>query len=408
MRLLPLLTIFLSPLGAQSGWSVPTLVTALNTPASDSGPHLALDGLTAHWTSFTSGNWEVYSAIRPTLSSAWGAPAQELVLSDPTAVDSEPFLSADGLSIYFASSRTGTAGSFDIMRATRPSTGAPWNPPTFVTELNSTGADSSPAVTADDLELYFLTTGWSAPFPPQNALFVAKRASTGVPFGTPTLVAELSTPNTHRDVHIAPDGLTILYTEYDTTIARIRVWQATRTNRNAPFNAPAVRTEFDTVGTFQGVYSISVTQDGHEMLLAAGFPTASGSQELMQSNFEGLTSDGVPTASNNANLHFRDSANPGRAYALALALGNTGFPLGTRTVPIDGDAIFALTFGVGLPPATTGFLGTLDAGGNAVATLANPLSALIGVHLWAGAFTLIPSAPRGVATISNAVELELQ
>jgi hypothetical protein len=316
----------------------------------------------------------------------------------------EPFLSADGLSLYFGSSRTGTAGSFDIMRATRSTPSSPWNPPTFVTEVNSTAADSSPCLTEDELELYFLTTGWGAPFAPQNALFVAKRASTTVPFGTPTLISELSTPNTHRDVHISPDGLQILYSELDPGTRRVRIYRATRTNRTAPFSAPAPVTEFDSVGS--GVYSVSVTRDGLEAVL--GGPHTVGSQELVETHFNGLASDGAPSLLAPASLHLRDSTSPGRAYALALALGNTGFPLGTRTVPIDADALFFLTFATSYPPVTTGFVGVLSAQGTAVGTLFNPLPALSGIHIWACGFTLVPSAPRGVQTISNAVELEWQ
>jgi len=408
MRLLPVLPALslLAPLSAQ-GWSAPTLVTAFNTSASDTGGHLSPDGLTAHWTSFTSGNWEFYSSTRPSRTSAWSAPVLETVLSDP-AVDSEPFLCASGLTIYLASLRTGGLGGYDILRATRATATSPWNPPTFVTEVNSSGSDSAPVLTADELELYFLTTGWNAPNPPQNAIFVAKRTSTSLPFGTPALVTELSTPNTHRDVHVAPDGLAILYTEFDPSISRIRVYRATRTNRASQFNPAAVVTEFDAVGTLSGVFSVSTTQDGNEMLLAAGFAAAAGSQELMESHFDGLTTDGAPTSVAPVTFHVRDSANPGRVYALALALGNTGFSLGSRTVPIDGDALFSVTFGAGVGPFTTGFLGVLDAQGTAVGTLVNPLPSLNGLHLFACAFTLVPSSPFGVRTISNAVEVELQ
>ncbi|MEZ5964974.1 MAG: hypothetical protein R3F56_14160 [Planctomycetota bacterium] len=407
MRLLPSLATLTLPLAAQ-GWSPPTLATALNTTATDTGGHLSADGLTAHWSSFVSGNYEIWSATRTTRASAWSAPILETALSDASAVDSEPFLCADGLTIYFASSRVGTAGSFDIMRATRPTTGSTWGAPTFVTELNSTDPDSAPSLTADELEIYFLTTGWGAPNPPQNAIAVAKRSSRAVPFGVPTIVAELSTPNTHRDVQVSPDGLSILYTEYDSSIARIRVWQAVRTNRSAPFGTPAPRTEFDAVGTSLGVYSVSVTQDGRDMLLAAGFPAAAGGQELLESLFDGLVSEGAPGLIDPVRLHVYDSGSPGSVYALALALGNTGFALGTRTVPIDGDALFVATLGVGLPPFSSGFLGNLDAQGAATGILANPLAALRGLHLYACAFTLVPSAPRGVRTISNPIELELQ
>lgn len=405
MRLLPFLTFSLvAPLAAQSGWSAPTLLTALNTTAADTGGHISLDGLTAHWSSFVSGNWEFYSSTRPTRTSAWGAPVLETALSDPSAVDNEPFLCADGLTIYFASQRTGGPGSFDILRATRPTTGSPWGTPTFVSELNSTAADSAPALTEDELELYFLTTGWGAPFAPQNAIFVAKRTSTAMPFGTPTLVSELSTPNTHRDVHITPDGLQILYSELDPGTRRVRIYRATRTNRASPFGAAAPITELDGVGS--GVYSVSITRDGLEMML--GGPQSVGSQELLESHFDGLTSEGAPTLASPARLYVRDSANPGRVYALALALGNTGFALGSRTVPIDADPLFLTTFGTSLPPITTGFLGVLSGQGTGTATVATPFPGLSGLHVFACAFTLLPSAPMGVQTISNAVELEFQ
>ncbi len=388
-------------------WSVPGFATALNSTAADTGCHLSLDGLTAHFNSFRSGNWEIYSATRASRTAPFGAPALEANVSDPAAVDNDPFLSADGLTLWLSSSRAGTAGSFDLMRATRPSLVSPWGAPTFVTEVNSTAADASPSLTADGLELYFLTTGWGAPFAPNNAIFVAKRANAASPFGMPTLVAELSNANTHRDVDISTDGLRILYTEFDAT-RRVRVYQAKRTNRTATFDPPVVLTEFDTVGTTLGVYSVSVTEDGHDMLLAANFAAAAGSQELLTSSFDGLSSVGVPSTTSAVLFPYRDAARPFASYALALAAGNTGFPLGARTVPIDADAIFVASFGTGIPPITTGFFGSLDASGNATGSLTNPLAALIGIRLYAAGFTLDRAAPFGVATISNAVAVELQ
>src|SRR5690606_77626 len=149
------LLILVAPVAAQHGWSAPVPIAALNTVGADTGAHISPDGLTMHWASSVSGNWEIYSATRTARGAPWGAPVLETVLSDPTAVDSEPFLSADGLTIYFASQRPGGTGSTDIMRATRPNPTAPWGQPTFVTELNSSGADAAPAVTEDELEIYF-------------------------------------------------------------------------------------------------------------------------------------------------------------------------------------------------------------------------------------------------------------
>lgn len=394
-----------SLLAAQSGWSPPTLLTSLNTTASDTGAHLSADGLTLYWVSYTSGNWEIYSATRPARTAAWGAAVLETALNDP-AVENEPHLAPDGLSIYFGSQRAGSAGSFDILVSTRASTGSPWNPPTFVTEVNSGAADSSPSITEDGLELYMLTTGWGAPYAPQNAIFVARRASTALPFGAPTLVNELSTPNTHRDVEVAPDGLSITYTEYDSGARRNHVWRATRTHRSLPFGTPAILTEFDTVGTSVGVYSFSRSRDGLEVVLAAN--QAVGSQELMTGTFDGLTTDGAPSLIAPVVFHYRDSASPSRGYALALSGGNTGFPLGARTVPIDPDGLFLSTFAAGLPPFTTGFFGLLDAQGEGMGTLVNPAPVFVGLPLYAGGFTFDFASPYSIRTISNAVAIQLQ
>src|SRR5690606_10358869 len=147
---------------------------------------------------------------------------------------------------------------------------------------NSSGADAAPAVTEDELEIYFLTTGWNAPNPPQNAIAVAKRQSTALPFGTPQIVAELASPNTHRDVFISPDGLRILYSEADPATRGIRIYQAVRTSRTSPFGPPTPVPEFDSIGS-SGPYSIALTRDGNEAVLAG--VASVGSQELFESRF---------------------------------------------------------------------------------------------------------------------------
>jgi hypothetical protein len=196
-----------------------------------------------------------------------------------TATDDQPFLALGNLEVYFSSTRTGGAGGFDMLRSTRLSTALPWDPPTFVTELNSTGSESAFSMTADGLEAYMLTTGWGSPSGANNQIFRSTRSSTAVPWGTPTLVSELSNPNTHRDCEIAPDGLSIVYTEFISP--RLKVLYASRPDRVSPFSAPIVWTEFDTTGTSQGVYGFTRSFAGDEAFLAAGFASTAGGQEIM-------------------------------------------------------------------------------------------------------------------------------
>ncbi|MEO6594459.1 MAG: hypothetical protein ABIP94_06880 [Planctomycetota bacterium] len=263
---------------AQGGWSAPVFETTLNSTAADSGPHLSFDELTLHFASFRSGNWEIYVSTRSAPGQPWSAPTAVTELSDPLT-DDQPFLAVGDLQIWFASTRAGGAGGFDVLRSTRAATNLPWSPPTFVTELNGSGSESSVSLTADGLEVYFLTTGWGAPSAPNNAIFRASRPSTAAPFGTPTVVTELLTTNSHRDCEIAPDGLSIVYTEFISP--RLKVLYASRPNTAAPFGPPVIWNEFDNVGTSTGVFSFTRAVAGNEAFLAAGFPAAAGGQEIM-------------------------------------------------------------------------------------------------------------------------------
>lgn len=399
------------PAQNNAGWSTPVAETVLNTVSSEAGPSLSLDGLTLHFSSSVSGNWEIYVSTRQALGAPWGPPTLVNGPSDVNYVDDQPFLTADGLQLWFSTNnRPGGAGNSDIMVCTRPNLQAPWGAPSFVTELNSPLADSAPSLTGDGLEVYFLSTGWGNPSPNNNnSIFRATRTSTSQPFGTPVLVTEFSTPLTHRDAEVSFDGLSFTYTEYESVaLRRMQVWNADRADRNSPWNAPAVWHELTNVGSTLGVYAITRMFTGNEAVLSANFGTA-GAQELMSTRFDGLTHLGLPSAGNSLTLFYRDSLRPGHAYAMAAALGNTGFTVGSLQVPIDGDFLFVGTFARDFPPFTSGFFGMLDANGEAAATVTNTSSVLLGLPaMWACAVTFDPTAPLGVSTVSNAVPFRMQ
>src|SRR5688572_377221 len=72
----------------------------------------------------------VVSAVSAPIFSAWSAPVNLSRLNSPDN-DLSPFVSADGLSLYFATTRPGGAGGEDLWVAHRSSTttdfGAPVN-----------------------------------------------------------------------------------------------------------------------------------------------------------------------------------------------------------------------------------------------------------------------------------------
>jgi hypothetical protein len=387
---------------AQSGWSAPVPVPALNSTASDLNPHVSADGLTMHFSSFRSGNWDIWVATRTSPTAVWGTPVIVTELSDPVAVDSEPFLRADGLEIFFGRSNGGGQGGIDVMRATRPSPAGPWSTPAFVTEVNSAGNDSAVSLTADGLTMYLLSSRTGAPAPPNAAPFVCTRPTPFSPFGTPVLISELATPDAYRDLEVTGNGLTLTFTR--SGASRVAdIWFATRTNPAAPFGTPVPVVEFrSTELNLAG----TLNAQGNVYWFCRLFGS-NPAYEVHESRFEGLTVQGRATVTSTMRLNYRDSASPGLLHMGALAAGNAGFMLGSRQVPLSPDALLLATFGAGVPPLTTGFAGILDASGETTATITTLIPALVGIRLHAAWFTLDVTAPFGVKTISNSVALEL-
>jgi len=100
----------------------------------------------------------------------------DFVFGEPTPVlnlnsasgDYAPCVTADGLELYFGSGRSGLAGHNGcfqemIFVATRATTDAPWGTPKNLGPLFNTSSysDTNPSISADGLELYF-----SDPWPP--------------------------------------------------------------------------------------------------------------------------------------------------------------------------------------------------------------------------------------------------
>jgi len=80
------------------------------------------------------------------------------------------------------------------------------------------------------------------------------------------------------------------------------------------------------------------------------------------------------------------------------ALGNVGFSLGTRAIPVSPDFLAVGTFA----NATFGFVGATDPVGKAVVSiLLPPLPAIVGLRIFTSTVTLDGTQPFGIGHISN-------
>jgi hypothetical protein len=134
----------------------------INTANFEGGPSLSQDGLTllfgaARPNSLGQLDEDIYIATRETTSESFGPPGN---LGAPVNSlgfgDYSPELSADGLTLYFSSSRPGGLGQADLYVTTRESTEDPWEPPQNLgPNINSPHFDGQPSISANGNTLYW-------------------------------------------------------------------------------------------------------------------------------------------------------------------------------------------------------------------------------------------------------------
>lgn len=127
----------------------------------------------------------------------------------------EPFLSADRLTLYFASDRgDGLRRSY---RATRSKPEGPFDTIEEQSEINVPGAISRFALASDGLTAYIAApSGYPTDATGHPDLFSATRSSVAVPFTSAQFkpIAALNTTENEWDPFPSPDGLRLYYNEH--------------------------------------------------------------------------------------------------------------------------------------------------------------------------------------------------
>lgn len=197
------------------------------------------------------------SADAPVACAAFGAfgPPVPLVAVNTVAGEIDPSFSPDGLTLYFT---TNAQPTLDIFQTTRATLTSPWGPPSAVPGLATADTEGNPAISSDDLSMYFGI----------SEIRESKRLTPGGPFGTSVqvlaAVAGLQNP---MGADLSADDLT-MYFSADSTATGIRaLFQMTRPDRASGFGTPAEMTSVHGLGN-DGFPSIS--RDGLELYFHNG------------------------------------------------------------------------------------------------------------------------------------------
>jgi hypothetical protein len=190
-----------SPFGA------PVPLTAINATGGATGPSLTGDGLTMYYALTTSQDTgDIYVTHRASLAAAFG-PGTPVTGLNSTVQDLDPFITADGSTLYFDSARSSTA--LHLYFAVRQANGS-FATPQAMTAFNTNMVDGHPVVSRDGLTLYWSSTRTDGGAQGLTDIWMASRSSIAGDFGTPVRVPELSSVKGESVSWISPDNCMVL------------------------------------------------------------------------------------------------------------------------------------------------------------------------------------------------------
>jgi len=203
-------------------WGAPVnLGPTVNTSQDDICAVISTDGLELYFGSNRPdgcGSYDIWVTRRPTKADGWGAPVNLGSPVNTSALEGSASISSDGLELYFdvGATRSGGYGSDDIWVSRRATKDEPWGEPMNLgPTVNSPASECYPFLSADGLLLFFSEAAPGAPLRPGGFgnvdMWMTRRASVSTPWGTPVNLGPIvNTSSVDGVPRISPDG-SILY-----------------------------------------------------------------------------------------------------------------------------------------------------------------------------------------------------
>jgi hypothetical protein len=238
----------------------PTPLTTINDTSVDVDPSMTADGLLLFFCSTRPGlgNLNVWSSERATTADPWGTPvmvgAGEI---STTATEQDPVISGDGLTLYFTRQN-------DIYRATRTSRADAFGAPVAISELNTGSVDVVSSVSYDGLTLTLHST---RPGSQGADIYLATRPDPSSAWTVVAMPGAVNGSNDESDSFMWNDRLTLYFDSGRASTVDFDIYVATRASASEPFGAPAPLLELDTADEEADLW---LSADGRTALFVRG------------------------------------------------------------------------------------------------------------------------------------------
>ncbi len=257
-------------------FGAPELVTGLGIDGESFGPALSADSLTLFFSSIGVDE-NIFFATRESRSAGFTSAASVSGLDVGGSEEGTPFLSFDGRSLYFFSTRPNAdaIGGRDVWLAPRPSDAAPFAEPFVVPVINGGGLDHLPRLSQDELTLMFVS-GRESPNAFSN-IWVSERSARSENFSAPVELEGINTGAREEGFSLSADGLALYFASNRVAESDMDIWVATRPTVGSPFGAIE---NLSVVNTPGADIDPMLSADGFELFFASN---RSGAVQLYRS-----------------------------------------------------------------------------------------------------------------------------
>jgi hypothetical protein len=275
----------------------------VNSSSTEFTGSISQDGLSFYFASTRSPggfqDFNIWVSTRQKTTEEWGEPEYLGDVVNSKQNEWTPFLSPNSLELYMAK---GPWGNTDLSVSRRNNLKDPWGPPESLgPNVNGSGWDGTPSITEDGLELYFDSVrsgGFGGP-----DLYVSKRASIHDPWGAPKNLGQVvnssyGTSNySDQGPSITPDGLTLFFgsARPPGSTSNMNIWMTRRASREDEWEPPVLLDS--NVNSSHGDMAPSISADGRMLYFTSDRPGGyGGSADFWQVSIDpvvDLNSDGI-------------------------------------------------------------------------------------------------------------------